>query len=502
MHGYLRMAVTNPKGFRKAVSNRLERHQQVKELLRQARNAPVPPPIPNAVDDELLPERLLEALAEKFAILELRNELGLLHIGVRNDDVLPILQWLKRSFPKIALDPFDTASCRDFLTKPVIEVPLPGGTGGGMTLMMVEPYRMDASARWQSGNANNRILRRCYNQEFDKPGLTRAIDVLGAPTLLQQQDTQPVDVVVTWVNHEDADWQAMYRDYYPDEAGNPSFGSGDALSMLRFHNNDELRYALRSVWQNLPWVNHVHIFSNCRPPAWLQANHPRISWVYHEEVIPARYLPTFNSHVIESFLHHLPDLTEHFIYMNDDFFVMNRKDRSDFFNLAGQSLARLEGYGVVAGPTRPEEPDYLNAARHGQALLREQMGFAATELHSHAPYVLTRSIMAEIEAQFADPISRFRSNRFRALGDLNIPSFFYHHYAMAIGKALPSPPSALLVKCDSLAWPSRLAQADEKRHDFVCINEGGTEDHPAGWHEAVRGHLGRWFPHPAPWENL
>lgn len=72
---------------------------------------------------------------------------------------------------------------------------------------------------------------------------------------------------------------------------------------------------------------------------------------------------------------------------------------------------------------------------------------------------------------------------------------------MAVGRALPRNTSGVLVKCNSFGWRDRLARADRKRHDFVCINEGGTEAPPEGWHEEVRRHLERWFPDPAPWER-
>ena len=29
--------------------------------------------------------------------------------------------------------------------------------------------------------------------------------------------------------------------------------------MVRFENHDELRYSLRSVFENLPWINHIYL---------------------------------------------------------------------------------------------------------------------------------------------------------------------------------------------------------------------------------------------------
>lgn len=31
--------------------------------------------------------------------------------------------------------------------------------------------------------------------------------------------------------------------------------------MVRFENHDELRYSLRSVFENLPWINHIDLIT-------------------------------------------------------------------------------------------------------------------------------------------------------------------------------------------------------------------------------------------------
>lgn len=31
--------------------------------------------------------------------------------------------------------------------------------------------------------------------------------------------------------------------------------------MVRFENHDELRYSLRSVFENLPWINHIYLIN-------------------------------------------------------------------------------------------------------------------------------------------------------------------------------------------------------------------------------------------------
>ena len=58
---------------------------------------------------------------------------------------------------------------------------------------------------------------------------------------------------------------------------------------------------------------------------------PQVKLVFHREFIPAKWLPTFNANTIEMCLHNIPDLSEHFIYSNDDVFPISALRPEDFF---------------------------------------------------------------------------------------------------------------------------------------------------------------------------
>lgn len=52
----------------------------------------------------------------------------------------------------------------------------------------------------------------------------------------------------------------------------------------------------------------------------------------HKDIIPKEFLPTFNSVTIEFFLYNIPGLTEQFIYMNDDMYLLNSVPQTLIFN--------------------------------------------------------------------------------------------------------------------------------------------------------------------------
>jgi hypothetical protein len=53
--------------------------------------------------------------------------------------------------------------------------------------------------------------------------------------------------------------------------------------------------------------------------------------VNHKDYIPEQFLPTYNSVVIERYIHKIPGLAEHFVYFNDDFYMINKVGIERFF---------------------------------------------------------------------------------------------------------------------------------------------------------------------------
>ena len=65
-------------------------------------------------------------------------------------------------------------------------------------------------------------------------------------------------------------------------------------------------------------------------PKILNLNAPKLHVVRHDEFIPQEYLPTFSSHTIEMNIHRIPGLAEHFVYFNDDMFMLRSFDEKGF----------------------------------------------------------------------------------------------------------------------------------------------------------------------------
>lgn len=504
MARYAGVAIRNPRLFKLAVDHVLARRARRAESARRARDIePLGAPDPGGVRP--LAE-LLEGLSRHMGVLVLSRESNSAAIGVAEIDLLAAIAHLRSAAPGAVLsigprkaNPDSRSFNRQALRAATIKLSADGHDGGQITLSL-EPYYKSGPQKWVSNNSTNAMARGLYDDRLETPGLYDIGTVLNGPSLAQVARQRPVDVVYTWVNNADPEWRRMRAAH--DAAHAPAGAAQtDATALSRFHNNDELRYSLRSVAQNLAWVNRIHVVTNCAPPDWLVLPDDRLVWVRHEEIIPAQYLPTFNSHAIESCLHRLPGLADEFLYLNDDVFIAVPLCREFFFENNGLTRSFLEPFGMVSGGSRSGDLDYLNASRNSARLIHDTLGFVPTQLHRHSPFALNRSILAEIEDRFPEEMARTRSSRMRRQTDLNLTSFLYHHYAIGTKRAVSAKVECVLVKSLDIRWKDQLANAARPATQTFCINEGGVEPPAPNWHRTVTAFLQDRFPTKAPWER-
>lgn len=136
-----------------------------------------------------------------------------------------------------------------------------------------------------------------------------------------------IDFVITWVDMNNPEWQAEFSKY----SGNKE-NTRNGVSEARFRDYGLLKYWFRGVEQFAPWVRKVHFVTTGQTPEWLDTSNPRIHLVRHEDFIPKQFLPTFNSVVIERYMHRIEGLADHFVYFNDDFYIINHVSIDRFFH--------------------------------------------------------------------------------------------------------------------------------------------------------------------------
>ena len=138
----------------------------------------------------------------------------------------------------------------------------------------------------------------------------------------------PIDFVITWVDNTDTKWQEEFLHYKEVQQGN---SIETAKSSFRFRDWGTLKYWFRAVEQYAPWVNKVYFVTCGQHPGWLNQDYPKLEFVDHQDYIPSDYLPCFSPRPIELNFHRIKSLSEHFVYFNDDTFLMDNIEIDDFF---------------------------------------------------------------------------------------------------------------------------------------------------------------------------
>lgn len=135
-----------------------------------------------------------------------------------------------------------------------------------------------------------------------------------------------IDLVIPYVDNTDKVWQKNYLDYF--QKHNVKYIA--SMHGHRFEDIGLIHYQLKLVAKNMPWINTIYLLLSNKEqcPKDLPTN---CKVVYHQDFIPYKYLPTFNSCTIEMFLWNIKGLEEHFIYANDDMLPIRLLKESDFF---------------------------------------------------------------------------------------------------------------------------------------------------------------------------
>lgn len=137
---------------------------------------------------------------------------------------------------------------------------------------------------------------------------------------------QDIDIIVTWVDMNDPAWKEEFN-RFSGRKGIEENGVVDA----RFRDYGLLKYWFRGVEKFAPWVKKIHFVTSGQKPEWLDESNSKLNLVNHKDFIPSEFLPTYNSVVIERYMHKIPGLSERFVYFNDDFYMLRQIPVERFF---------------------------------------------------------------------------------------------------------------------------------------------------------------------------
>ncbi len=312
----------------------------------------------------------------------------------------------------------------------------------------------------------------------------------------------PVDVVYTWVDGGDPAWQARKAAALVSN-GWLAAANVQSANDSRFVSREELRYSLRSLHAYAPWVRRIFLVTDDQVPGWLDAAHEQVTVVSHRDLFgETGTLPTFNSQAIESRLHRIPGLAEHFLYLNDDVFFGRPVTPDAFFTPGGLTRFFLSKALIGSAPPLADEPPVNQAGKNNRTLIERTFGCRITQKMMHTPHASRRSVLAELEERFPDEVLATASHQFRHRDDLAMLSSLQHYWGWLTGRAVPGTIAYTYADLAQPVTPIRLARLLRRRDlDVFCLNDTESDATVAREQAALlRDFLPAYFPFPSPFE--
>jgi len=202
----------------------------------------------------------------------------------------------------------------------------------------------------------------------------------------------PIDAVILWVDGNDEKHKVKIQSYVKDKES-----IGSKKFRTRFDQVNEIKFTIDSILKFAPFIRSIYIVTDDQTPYFLTKNnienaYKKVSIIDHNVILAGYedFLPTFNCRPIETGMYRIPNLAEHFIYFNDDFFLINETKPNDFFK---------KGFPVLRGKWQKFDKDIFykkfKKVKFGHKTAQQKAaqlaGFKKYYNFRHTPHPLRKS---------------------------------------------------------------------------------------------------------------
>jgi hypothetical protein len=298
----------------------------------------------------------------------------------------------------------------------------------------------------------------------------------------RKSSNKKIDIVITHVDSSSKKWREAF-DLAVKEHYDPKVNNEDSIIQNRFNDNGELKYVLRSIDENLDFVRNVYLVIDdyMDVPDWIT----NVKIVRHSEILPKEYLPTFNSHVIESVLHKIEGISEPFMYFNNDVFVGKPVKLSQLYRNNKVSIFIDKNLPVTTDTKNNiVEHGSRSACKNSSRLLDIFLGKKSKiYLLRHTPHFFYKKVMNKIWKEFPNEMNATIMSRFRSINDVSMGllcSYISLYTGLAfINKqkynSLYLPPNGLYTnKNKNSSVTENLKNVD--KYIFICVNNQPSYD--------------------------
>lgn len=310
----------------------------------------------------------------------------------------------------------------------------------------------------------------------------------------------PIDLVYTWVDGGDEKWFKKYK--AARTKIDPAFANN---TMSRYTSHDELRYSLRSVQMFAPWVRNIYIVTDAQIPEWLnQSQDSKVKIIDHKTIFTdPSILPVFNSHAIETQLDNIPELSEHYLYLNDDMFFANPVTPEQFFFPNG--IAKVQPSPATIGTGEPIDSETApsSAGKNARKIIENTFGVYVSNKYKHVAYPQRKTAAQEIKQKNKARIDETMASKFRFKLDVPFTSTLMQSYLIASGLGVGTSYRSATIDVSKGSSIAELRQLlGYQNYVLFCLNESQTAEKEASKvDKRVRAFLAEYFPYRAAWEK-
>jgi len=265
-----------------------------------------------------------------------------------------------------------------------------------------------------------------------------------------------MDVVIPYVDGSDLLWQRDFRAVVPDP-----------VVERRYRDWGTLPFLLRGIERHLPFVDRVYLVVSreSQVPAW--ADRSRLQVVLHADIIPAAYLPTFNSTTIELFLHRIPGLSERFLYFNDDIFPVQDTMEADFYP-GGKPATGFARHLLACNLFKKQ-------TRRSDALAREALGLPRSRVFLRPQHTCSPMLRSACEELFEKVGQKLLTSITPVRDKRNVNQYVFLDYLYLSGRALARRRSCRHISLATATPRTLEAAIGRPDHQFLCINDVDME---------------------------
>lgn len=274
-----------------------------------------------------------------------------------------------------------------------------------------------------------------------------------------------IDIVITWVDGNDEKWLKKKEKFSPNKN---SIKTSNVKG--RFRDNQELKYLLRSIEKNY-FISNPNIFLvvDEQVPEWLNEN--KVHVINHKDFIPDIYLPLFSSRAIESFFHKIPDISDFFIYLNDDCFFSKKLSEKDLF-IKQKPVMHFERNKIsIENGISTKNFANINAGILASKFVFKHYNTKFENLTAHSPRLIDKNFISHIENTYPDIFEKTRIGRFREYDSHSIISSLYPHLYIAENKGVCNFEDIFYMGNNDIDAKEKYRHLLQQEYYGVCIND-------------------------------